>query len=230
MEALFQSIYQKPSSAANALSSVEQDLNAQPAYAMGHLFRLMSMDVSHPEYSTALRIAGMHVSNPLVLQAFLKEPNSPNPETAEPMSTSSDQIQGMREIPMPTTPAPSSKAEMLFEPLYMTDYFASQGIKLSEDQLQKDQLGKQLRSFTEWLKTMKKSPGYRLSEQQTPLDPNVEKLAERSNVETDVITESMAEVLAEQGKSEKAIQIYEKLSLQFPAKSVYFARKISSLK
>jgi hypothetical protein len=230
VEALFQSIYQQPSKTENAMATVEEDLNAYPAYPLAHLFKLMSMELSHPDYLSSLRIAGMHVSNPLVLQSFLKESAANNPEIAEPMPTSSDPIHNTPEIPVPATPTTSSKADLLFEPLYMTDYFASQGIKLSEDQLQKDQLGKQMRSFTEWLKTMKKSPGYRLSEQQTPLDPKVEKLAERSNVETDVITESMAEVLAEQGKTEKAIQIYEKLSLQFPAKSVYFARKISSLK
>jgi hypothetical protein len=126
--------------------------------------------------------------------------------------------------------ASAAQDELLFEPLYMTDYFASQGIKLSEDQLQKDQLGKQLKSFTEWLKTMKKTPGHKPTDLQSPLDPKVEKLAEKSNEETEVITESMADIYLEQGKKDKAIQVYEKLSLQFPAKSVYFARKIESLK
>jgi hypothetical protein len=48
------------------------------------------------------------------------------------------------------------KEEMLFEPLFSIDYFASQGIKLSEAILNDDKLGKQLKSFTSWLKTMKK--------------------------------------------------------------------------
>jgi hypothetical protein len=77
---------------------------------------------------------------------------------------------------------------------------------------------------------MKKTPGHKPTDLQSPLDPKVEKLAEKSNEETEVITEAMADIYLEQGKKDKAIQVYEKLSLQFPAKSVYFAGKIESLK
>jgi hypothetical protein len=40
----------------------------------------------------------------------------------------------------------------------------------------------------------------------------------------------MAEVLMKQGKREKAIEMFEKLSLMNPSKSAYFAAKIESLK
>jgi DNA-binding SARP family transcriptional activator len=55
-------------------------------------------------------------------------------------------------------------------------------------------------------------------------------LAEKSNIETEVITEAMAEVYLQQGKISKANEVYEKLSLQNPAKSTYFAGKIENLK
>ena len=122
------------------------------------------------------------------------------------------------------------KDEMLFEPLFTTDYFASQGIKLSEEVKPDDKLGKQLKSFTEWLKTMKKNKAAQPSESTAIVDISVEKMAENSNKETEVVTESMAEVFIQQGKSKKAIEIYEKLSLLNPAKSTYFAAKIESLK
>lgn len=221
LESLFQSIYQLPIDDKNALIQLDKDIQDYPAYPLAHLFRLHCSIPNDPERITLIQSAGLHVSNPMVLQYILHSSTRNNPETVENMQTPTIESS-------PNTA--NSKEDMLFEPLYMSDYFASQGIKLSEDQLQKDQLGKQLRSFTEWLKTMKKTPGLRAPDLQTPIDPKVEKLAEQSNLETDVITESMAEVLIEQGKLEKAIQIYEKLSLQFPAKSVYFARKISSLK
>ncbi len=44
------------------------------------------------------------------------------------------------------------------------------------------------------------------------------------------ITEGYAKVLARQGKTEKAIQVYEKLQLKFPEKKTYFAEKIQDLK
>src|SRR5690606_843064 len=38
--------------------------------------------------------------------------------------------------------------ELAFEPLHTVDYFASQGIKIKEEQLTNDKLGKQVKSFT----------------------------------------------------------------------------------
>ncbi|MBC7903805.1 MAG: hypothetical protein H7Y27_10290, partial [Gemmatimonadaceae bacterium] len=62
------------------------------------------------------------------------------------------------EIPWKITDQ-SAKTEVLFEPFHTVDYFASQGIKTDkqEDNPQ-DRLGKQLKSFTGWLKSMKKLP------------------------------------------------------------------------
>ncbi|MEO7524029.1 MAG: hypothetical protein ABIT58_08045 [Ferruginibacter sp.] len=125
---------------------------------------------------------------------------------------------------------PDKKEELLFEPLHTTDYFASQGIKLSEEAQTADKLGKQLKSFTEWLKTMKKKGQGRLPETNTAIDTAVQNLAEKSNKEQEVLTEAMAEVYLQQGKMGKAREIYKKLSLLNPAKSAYFAAKIELLK
>jgi hypothetical protein len=118
----------------------------------------------------------------------------------------------------------------LFEPMHMVDYFASQGIKLSEEVQTADKLGKQLKSFTEWLKTMKKvhveNPGQAAGQ----TDNAIQSLAEKSNAGEDVLTEAMADVFAKQGKLGKAREVLEKLSLLNPVKSAYFAAKIESLK
>jgi hypothetical protein len=128
-------------------------------------------------------------------------------------------------------PAQQQKeTSMLFEPLHATDYFASQGIKLKEEAQPADKLGKQLKSFTEWLKTMKKvhEPGADINPGN--IDLSVQTLAEKSNKEEDIITEAMAEVFMQQGKGNKAREIYKKLSLLNPAKSAYFAAKIDQIK
>ncbi len=119
--------------------------------------------------------------------------------------------------------------EWLFEPLHTTDYFASQGIKITEDTANSDKLGKQLKSFTEWLKIMKKQSHYKVSPD-APVDHAVENLAEKSNEEQEIITETMAEAYKTQGKTEKAREIYQKLSLLNPSKSAYFAAQIEYLK
>ncbi|MES2848385.1 MAG: hypothetical protein V4685_04980 [Bacteroidota bacterium] len=126
---------------------------------------------------------------------------------------------------------------LLFEPLHTTDYFASVGIKLSEEERTSGSLGKQLKSFTEWLKSMKKVHAAQLA--QTSIAAQVEagntensiqNLAEKSNEENDVITEAMADVLLQQGRQGKALEILEKLSLLNPGKSTYFAAKINQIK
>ncbi|HRI21706.1 MAG TPA: hypothetical protein PLA68_12170 [Panacibacter sp.] len=115
-------------------------------------------------------------------------------------------------------------------PLYTIDYFASQGIKLLAGQ-QGDALTGRVKSFTEWLRQMKS-----LNPQPTDLgtDAETEKMtetiAQTSNEIKDVVTEAMAEVLIKQGKTEKAVQLYQKLSFLDTSKSTYFAAKIKELK
>ena len=119
------------------------------------------------------------------------------------------------------------KGTLSFEPYHTVDYFASQGIKLSQEDNSQDKFGKQLKSFTEWLKTMKKLPE---SEVSVNLDRNVETkvehLASGSLEDSEVVTEAMAEVWLRQGNRSKALEVYNKLSLQNPSKKAYFAAKI----
>jgi len=117
------------------------------------------------------------------------------------------------------------------EPLYATDYFASQGIKLSEVEESGDKLGKKLKSFTEWLKVMKRNrPMESELSGNNVQDQKIQRIAETSNQNREVLTETMAEVLLLQGLKEKAIEVYNKLSLLNPQKSAYFAAKIEEIK
>ncbi|MFN8252807.1 MAG: hypothetical protein U0V75_13140 [Ferruginibacter sp.] len=129
----------------------------------------------------------------------------------------------------PETAAPGDK-ELSFEPMHLVDYFASQGIKLSEELQTGDKLGKQLKSFTEWLKTMKKVHNPANPGASSSAEVAVQALAEKSNAENEILTEAMAQVFTQQGKTAKAIELYEKLSLLNPAKSAYFAAQIDKLK
>lgn len=120
--------------------------------------------------------------------------------------------------------------EPIFESYHTIDYFASQGIKLQQEDF-KDRLGKQLKSFTDWLRSMKRIGPI---ENSTSLDEitnqSIQRIAEHSVEEKEVVTEAMAEVWAKQGHTDKAIKVYEKLSLLNPSKSPYFAGRIEQLK
>ena len=60
-------------------------------------------------------------------------------------------------------------------------------------------------------------------------EAKVQTLATHSIADTEILTETMAEVWIKQGDWQKAAEVYHKLSLQNPSKSHYFAAKIKSL-
>jgi hypothetical protein len=125
--------------------------------------------------------------------------------------------------------ATTTEDTISYQPLHTSDYFASLGIKLNENGLPVDRLGKQLKSFTDWLKVMKKIHPDQLPQTDELTEHTIQEIAEKSNKKGDVLTEAMAEVLMQQGKTNKAIELYQKLSLLNPSKSAYFAGKIDNI-
>jgi hypothetical protein len=127
---------------------------------------------------------------------------------------------------------PNNEPLIPIEPYYTVDYFASQGIKLVLDKNPQDRLGKQLRSFTDWLKHMKKlGPEDALkATQDAEVDTTIKDIADTSNTQKEIITEAMADVLIKQKKYDQAIEVYNKLSFLNPDKSTYFADQIKKLK
>lgn len=124
-----------------------------------------------------------------------------------------------------------------FEPLHTSDYFASLGVRLSDELKPSDRLGLQMKSFTQWLKIMKKihadqlkGTGHTDDLENKKVEQNIQQLADASNVDNATNTEAMVDVLLQQGKIIKAIEVLEKLSLLIPSKKVYFAAKIKQLK
>ena len=193
-------------------------LEQYPYYAPLHFFHLATQTESAEQDPKLTGKAEVYFNNPFLLKLRLSKMRGAEHSTPPAIQTISEK-----------TDTPLATEELLFEPLHTTDYFASQGIKLSQEVQSGDKFGQQLRSFTDWLKSMKKLPQTQVVEQ-VPIDSQVTIMAEKSNEEGDVLTESMAEVLIEQGKFTRAIEIYRKLSLLNPAKNTYFAGKIDSLK
>jgi hypothetical protein len=123
------------------------------------------------------------------------------------------------------------KLDFEMEPYYTIDYFASQGIKADLTQLPYDKLTRQLLTFTDWLKKMKAiSPDPQDLGTDPELENAVQGIAQTSNEAKEIATETMAEVFVKQGKIDKAVQLYIKLSFLDPGKSSYFAAKIQQLK
>ncbi len=109
------------------------------------------------------------------------------------------------------------------------DYFASIGI--TTDNTLNTDFGQKVKRFSDWLKQMKRVGTNQIEKQ---VDPNEDKIimqkADDSNKSSSILTETMVEVLVQQGKKQEAIDILGKLSLLKPEKSSYFASLINNLK
>ena len=53
--------------------------------------------------------------------------------------------------------------------------------------------------------------------------------AESTELSNSIVTENLAEIMLKQGKTDKAIDLYQKLILKYPEKKAYFAQKIDQL-
>ncbi|HYF30570.1 MAG TPA: hypothetical protein VD993_05595 [Chitinophagaceae bacterium] len=162
------------------------------------------------------------VASPEPITAEIQHTGSIEPRPAGPVSHDNgvDNAERTRE-----------KEPIAFDPYYTIDYFAYQGIKAPTDVQPGDKLGKQLKSFTEWLKTMKRLPQTDIDARTSEAEQqDIQRFAAGSLQQTRVFTESMAEVLVKQDRKREAIMVYEKLSLLDPSKSAYFAAKIENLK
>ncbi len=95
--------------------------------------------------------------------------------------------------------------------------------------------------FTDWLEGLKKS---RKSEEKVDKTPEGKKKKKKKKKkkakkekgkkkneleQAEIISETLAELMAKQGYTEKAIEMYNRLSLLFPEKNAYFAAKIDDL-
>jgi site-specific recombinase XerD len=121
--------------------------------------------------------------------------------------------------------------ESIENKLHTIDYFASQGIQIDLSKIPQDKLTTKLRRFTDWLKDMKNHNPNPIDLGTSPeQEKKVAETALISNESKEILTETMAEVLAKQGQIDKAIQLYIKLSFSNPEKTAYFADKIQHLK
>ncbi|MBM3440338.1 MAG: hypothetical protein FJX94_05700 [Bacteroidetes bacterium] len=226
---LLERLLKDPSALEDAsVADLESFATAHPWFGTSHyLLAMKKQQLNSSDAAEALQKAALYY-HPLWFTHQVKnigKVKQVNEAAYPPLQSTAKPTENISE----TISSKADEAELVFEPYYTVDYFASQGIKLKEDPNANDQLTQQVKSFTQWLRTMKKI----YVEQEasnTPIAENeVIAKADDSNTKTDVITEAMAEVLIKQGKKEQAHDLYRKLSLLHPEKSHYFASLIDTL-
>ena len=224
---LFNKIFSDISQSNDLGPALQSIVEEHPYFGLAHFYSLKNTAKDSTLYAEKVAQTALFFTSPFYLQAQLNTDEILDNQQREILTSNTDKIDDKEEIEIATE---KIEEELLFQPLHASDYFASQGIKLSENALATDKLGKQLKSFTAWLKTMKKVNTDKLPIVSAIAETAVKTQAEKSNVEEEIVTEPMAEAYILQNKTLKAIDIYNKLSLLNPTKSAYFAAKIDSLK
>ena len=231
-----QQLFQKASIEEVTVDELESFVNRFPYVSVARFLLARKRHDANPgELHKDVITSGLYFHNPLWFQWQL---NLDLREKAVEEKTQPDEPE--KKQPVTAGGAVSGNAgnedlePIAFQSYHTIDYFASQGIRLQQADLSRDRLGQQLKSFTEWLRSMKKLPAAETEAIRNPEDDTRQQVVLRNAAdsieEKEVVTEAMAEVWAKQGNTEKAADTYRKLSLLNPAKSAYIAAKIDQLK
>jgi hypothetical protein len=227
---LVKSLLQKDSLDQCSVRELQQFADRHPYFGAAQLLLTKKLQTENADqYNEQLQKTFLFFHNPLWVEQLLNETGKATLTKAQPVVD--EEITAINTQTSDSHPKETENTELVFEPFYTVDYFASQGIKIKEEEIPKDKFGLQLKSFTDWLRTMKRLPVAEINATVEPkAEHKVEQMAEYSLQDREVVTETMAEVWEKQGNTSKAIEIYSKLSLLDPSKSVYFAAKIEDLK
>ncbi len=243
------------------LEEIEELAKQYPYFSSAQvMLAAKQKQTNHRDFEKHLTTASLHINNPLWLNHLLSKPSftekiivdeknqarevmeEPNNDELVLEKSRHEFIIASRQEEQITVTSPSVPAvvnektepvdqPLAFEPYYTVDYFASQGIKNVIEEKPKDRFSQQLKSFTDWLKTIRQMPPQQIASMtDSGSEEKVVQLATHSLEEKAVETEAMAEVWIKQGHPEKAADIYRKLSLLDPSKSSYFAVLIEKLK
>ncbi|HET9744398.1 MAG TPA: hypothetical protein VFP97_01730 [Chitinophagaceae bacterium] len=251
------SLFKKNSLEECSIEEITELANQYPYFSSAQLLLAAKEKQSeHPDFEQQLITASLHINNPLWLDHLLNSKSSieiiareekkpveevleePNNDELVLEKNHHEFINASKKEEVETIPVQqtspitgSGNPPHVFEPYYTVDYFASQGIKNVIEEKPKDRFSQQLKSFTEWLKTIKQLPPQQVAAMSDARsEEKVVELATHSIEDRNVETETMAEVWIKQGQPEKAAEIYRKLSLLNPSKSSYFASLIENLK
>jgi hypothetical protein len=251
------SLFKKNSLEECSIEEIAELANQYPYFSSAQLLlAAKKKQAAHPDFEKQLSTASLHINNPLWLDHLLNskasnerialEKKTPVEEVLEEPNNDELVLEKIHHefidaskkdeaatTPVQQTPGIAGAGEQphVFEPYYTVDYFASQGIKNVIEEKPKDRFSQQLKSFTEWLKTIKQLPPQQVAAMSDARsEEKVVELATHSIEDRNIETETMAEVWIKQGQPEKAVAIYRKLSLLNPSKSSYFASLIENLK
>jgi len=229
---------------------IQQLVDQYPYFQSARILFLKSLyDNKSIAYQSELKLTATYAGNRALLQAFITRKPAPVivPEVIIPEVIAPEikeepkpieivakeepkeiivEHQTVTEIPVSETIKPNIRTKIEFD-------FEEEAETLSSFELPKiteevkepvtEKKKQQLEMIERFIKT---EP--RIVPKENAFDQSLDLSAE-STVDTEFMTETLAEIYVRQKKYDKAIAMFQKLSLKFPQKSIYFATRISDV-
>ena len=142
-QVLFKHLFNKNAWDTDNLLMLQNEAEAYPYFGLIHFFLLKETGIGHGSYTSIAGKLALHFNNPYNLHLKLHQNDTES--IVEKQVEISENLVRLETTPetlltKPVQEKPAEKDALLFEPLFTTDYFASQGIKLSEEIKANDKL------------------------------------------------------------------------------------------
>lgn len=217
---------QHPNAVTPAELAAFRDLTVQYPYfqAAYALIAKAAYDKDHPNVGLEVQTAAIFATDRNHLRALLEgEPPFETPPQATP-----DEVPPI-EAPV-AAPAPDPKTATIVEvPNQFINGYISHLRQKAAHQITKKKSLEQLNIIQTFIQ---RNVSFKPQSLQALPDPSTQAdLTQESSVLHDnLLTETLAQVLFRQGKVQRAVDVYTKLSLKFPEKKTYFAALAEELK
>ncbi len=214
-EQIFQYIQAPEKLNQGTLPFLKELTQRHPAFEAAWILYLRNLkNINDPSFEQELISGAIRIQDRRKLYLFLNQKNQESKvnkaELNEPEKTGEPDI-----------------FNLIFAPDYRLETTGEEDVSPSEPAGNEEKSSwKKFRLIDKFLEAQPKMPAIKITESASPME-GAEPIKEDTE---DLVTETLASIYAQQGYYKKAIQIFEKLSLKYPEKSVYFAAQIEKIK
>ncbi|ODS81565.1 MAG: hypothetical protein ABS46_11170 [Cytophagaceae bacterium SCN 52-12] len=224
------------------IARLERITEEYPYFQLAHMLLAKAVSVGQPESLTRyLPKAAIYALNRKALQALVENEMEWSVELLDRLTRTrpgtADAADEKAVSPAPPEDQPEAgrqnDRQLSYDPTALAEFALSYQLSEQLKDGQGKNAGAPSRTPIQELidKFIKTEPVMGALTPESGQNDQVEDLSSRNQMALeDFATESFAEILVRQGKTERAIGIYEKLILKIPEKKDYFAEKINRLK